>query len=171
MKLTGIVFIALFVISVALTWPRYQFYRVTGKWFPVDKIEKLSSPILVKAYSEDGIQVADGRTIQLPDFRKLPSSSSALTKATERGIEVGTDGRVYCLMKIVHWCGNDPVREHIARLDLSDFMTFAGEGEREMPVDEADKEFFPESFQGELDDRDLWVIEKFGKARKQINRL
>ena len=35
--------------------------------------------------------------------------------ATASGVELAPDGRVYGLVRIHHWCGNDPVQTHIAR--------------------------------------------------------
>ncbi len=48
---------------------------------------------------------------------------------TKRGVEIGSNGEVYGLVRVHHWCGNDPVREHIARVDISDVMTFLRIGE------------------------------------------
>lgn len=52
-----------------------------------------------------------------------------MAEATKRGVEVGVDGRILGLVRTHHWCGNDPVREHIARIDLSDMMIFLRVGE------------------------------------------
>ena len=68
----------------------------------------------------------------------LPSESEALTEATKRGVEVGPDGRIWGLVRIHHWCGNDPVGEHIARIDLSEMMTFLRVGEPVAPVPESE---------------------------------
>ena len=37
-------------------------------------------------------------------------------------------------MRVHHGCGHDPVREHIARVDLSDLITFLRVGEAVAPV-------------------------------------
>jgi hypothetical protein len=44
-------------------------------------------------------------------------------------VEIRANGRVWGLVMAHHWCGNDPVREHMARVDLSDMMTFLHVGE------------------------------------------
>jgi hypothetical protein len=96
-------------------------------------IESLNSPMAVRGWSEAGLHLADGRTRQLPGFLKLPASSSALAEATKRGIEVAADGRIYGLVRVHHWCGNDPVREHIARVDLALCLEYLGEGQTSVP--------------------------------------
>jgi hypothetical protein len=73
--------------------------------------------------------------------RKLPVSSTALTEATKHGVEIGTDGKVYGLMLIHHWCGNDPVRHHLARVDIASVLKFLQEGEWTGPIDEKSASF------------------------------
>jgi hypothetical protein len=91
-------------------------------------IETLRSPVAVRGWSTAGL-ILDGRgVLPLPDLDALPASSPALAEATKLGIEIGEDGRVYGLLRVHHWCGNDPVRQHIARVDLSDLLLYLGEG-------------------------------------------
>lgn len=129
---------AVLVLGVAVAWPRIEFFMRTGHFSPIEKIETLQNPVAVTKWSSDGLSLADGRTVQLSRLRSLPSQSAALTEATKRGVEVGADGRVWGLVRVHHWCGNDPVREHIARVDLSDMMTFLRVGEAVAPVPEAE---------------------------------
>ena len=130
--------IAALVLGVAVVWPRISFFMLTGRFSPIQKIETLQSPVAVTKCSSAGLHLADGRTVQLPGLRSLPSDSPALTEATKRGVEVHADGRVSGLVRVHHWCGNDPVREHIARVDLSDMMTFLRVGEPAASVPEAE---------------------------------
>ena len=44
-----------------------------------------------------------------------------------RGVEIAPDGTVFGLAKIHHWCGNDPVRLHIARVDVAKVLSYLGE--------------------------------------------
>jgi hypothetical protein len=92
-------------------------------------VEVLRSPVAVVGWSEEALLLADGRPVKLPEIRVLPVRSEGLSRATRRGVELGQDGRVYGLVRVHHWCGNDPVREHIARVDLSYFLAFLGEGQ------------------------------------------
>jgi hypothetical protein len=126
------------VLAAVVTWPRIRYYMLTGCFFPVENIETLQNPVAVSKWSPDGLNLADGRTVRLPGLRSLPSNSAALTEATKRGVEVGADGRVWGLVRVHHWCGNDPVREHIVRVDLSDMMTFLRVGEPVGPVPAAE---------------------------------
>ncbi len=129
--------IAALVFGVVVAWPRISFYMLTGRFSPIEKIETLKNPVAVARWSSDGLNLADGRTVQLSGLRSLPSLSPALTEATKRGVEVGADGHAWGLVRVHHWCGNDPVREHIARVDLSDMITFLRVGEPVAPVPES----------------------------------
>ena len=126
--------IAALVLGTVIAWPSIEFFLITGSVFPVRRIETLQDPAPVIGWSSDGLRLADGRTLQLPGLCSLPKVSDALTEATRRGVEIHADGRVWGLMRVHHWCGNDPVREHIARVDLSDLMTFLHVGEPVGPV-------------------------------------
>lgn len=52
-----------------------------------------------------------------------------LERATEHGVEVGADGRVIGLMDVWHSCGNDPVRDHVARVGLAYLLMYTRKGE------------------------------------------
>jgi hypothetical protein len=126
------------VMATIFAWPRISYRMLTGSFFPIHKVEGLRNPIGVNGWGPDGLILADGRTVQLPGFRSLPVVSPALVEATKRGVEIGEGGRVFGLIQIHHWCGNDPVREHIARVDLSDMMMFLHVGQTIASVPEAD---------------------------------
>ena len=130
--------IAALILGVALAWPRIVFFMRTGHFTPVQKIETLHHPVAVTSWGFDGLHLADGRTVQLPGFRSLPTNSVALTEATKHGVEINTGGRVCGLVQIHHWCGNDPVRKQLARVDLSDMMMFLRVGQTDAPVPEPD---------------------------------
>ncbi|MCH8147599.1 MAG: hypothetical protein IH987_06325 [Planctomycetes bacterium] len=127
-------------------------------------VEQLLSPIAVQDWAEDGLLLADGRQIQLPGFTKLPAVSPALSEATKRGIEI-TNGSVYGLMRIHHWCGNDPVREHIARVDLSQLLTFLDEGEH---LNESVQASWPGS--GRIS-QSGWNVSEYFRFRSWTNML
>jgi hypothetical protein len=93
---------------------------LTKRRVPIKKIETLHNAVAVTGWSSNGLNLADRRIVQLPGIRSLPSESVALREATKRGVEMAAGRRVLGLARIHHWCGNDPVREHIARIDLSD---------------------------------------------------
>jgi hypothetical protein len=118
---------------MALVWPTKSHYSRT-----IRKIDSLSGPVGVRGWTRDGLTLADGRSLQLPGFLSLPDTSVALTEATKRGVEIASDGRIYGLMRIHHWCGNDPVREQIARVDVSDVMMFLHVGQTISPIPETD---------------------------------
>ena len=133
------------VLSLPVVGPRLpvlgpwmNYYLLTKRIVPIKKIETLHNPVAVMGWSSNGLNLADGRIMKLPGIRSLPRESDALTEVTKRGVEIGADGRIWGLAKIHHWCGNDPVREHIARIDLSDMMIFLRVGEPVAPVAESE---------------------------------
>jgi hypothetical protein len=117
------------VALAVAAWPSVSFFMLTGSFFPIKKVDTLQHPIAVTRWDANGLNLADGRTVALPGLRLLPSTSPALAEVTKRGVDVGADGQVWGLVRIHHWCGNDAVREHVARVDLSQMMTFLRVGE------------------------------------------
>lgn len=126
------------VAGILMAVPYIDFYMLTGRFTPINRIETLQNSVAVIRWNSEGLLLADGRTVQLPGLRSLPVSSAALTEATKRGIELDANGRVWALVRIHHWCGNDPVREHIARIDLAYMMMFLRVGEPTTRVPEVD---------------------------------
>lgn len=128
MVVIGAVLVGLLLLSLML-YETGSHFLLTGQFFPIDKFDQLQEAVAIDGWSEDGLALADGRTIMLPELTSLPKKSVALEAATKRGVDIGQDGRVYGLVKIHHWCGNDPVRNHIAKVDLAHMLMFLREGE------------------------------------------
>ncbi|MBN1512145.1 MAG: hypothetical protein JXB13_09035 [Phycisphaerae bacterium] len=128
----------LLVVLAAANFSHIDHFLRTGHFFPIEIIESLNNPVQVETWTADGLVSVGGRTIPLPGVTRLPETSDALVEVKKRGIEVAEDGRVYGLVRIHHWCGNDPVREHLARIDIADLLRFLGEGEYAVPS-EAEK--------------------------------
>jgi hypothetical protein len=108
-------------------------YMLTGHAFPISKIDKLKSPVAVAGWDSDGLILSDGRNVPLRNIGNLPQRSAALSEVTRSGVEITADGCVYGLVRIHHWCGNDPVRTHIVRVDISDWLTFLKVGDAITP--------------------------------------
>jgi hypothetical protein len=128
------------VLSAAalVVLPRIGFFMLTGRFFPIHKIERLNNSVPVKSWTPEGLALSDGRTVLLPGIHALPGVSPALTEMTKRGVEIAPNGNVYGLVRIHHWCGNDPVREDIVRVDLAEAMTFLHVGRTDAPVPQSD---------------------------------
>lgn len=62
----------------------------------------------------------------------LPIKSKALSATTKQGVEVASDGHVYGLVQIWHWCGNDALRYDIRRVDLGLLLGYLGEGKSDV---------------------------------------
>lgn len=82
-------------------------------------IEELNSPAEVLEVTSTGFKLSDGRVI-LPKFiEKIPKDSQAVSDAIKYGIEIDEHGQCFGLIKVHHWCGNDSVKLHLARINLS----------------------------------------------------
>src|SRR6185295_13527766 len=66
------------------------------------KIDKLESPVEVRSWSAEGLELADGRRMQVPGFLKLQTASRVLMEATHRGVEIATNGHLYGLIPVFH---------------------------------------------------------------------
>lgn len=121
--------LTLLTIAAFAFWPQIVFYQFTGRFYPIRRIESLQGSVGVAGWNDSELMLADGRKVKLPGFRKLPLKSEGLFAATKQGVEIAPDGRIFGLVRIHHWCGNDPVQEHVARVDISDLLLFLGEGE------------------------------------------
>ena len=126
--------IGLLFALVAAAWKQIDYYMLTGSFFPIEKIETLTNPVQVTGWTTNGLQLTNGQTAKIPGMTELPVESAALTEATKRGVQIDADGRMWALVQIHHWCGNDPVRNHIAKVDLSEFLTFLQEGKPEHAI-------------------------------------
>lgn len=129
---------AVLAVMAVVALPRLGFFMLTGRFTPIPEIESLHAPVAVKGWTSDGLSLSDGRLVQLPGLHALPSASAALSEMTKRGVEISADGRVYGLVRVHHWCGNDPVREHIARVNISDALIFLHVGQAVAPVPKSD---------------------------------
>ena len=103
-------------------------------------VEKLHDPISVEGWTDRSLLLEDGRNIYVPGVSHLPKESAPLSEATKRGVEVANDGRIYGLVRINHWCGNDPVRYHLARIDIGHMLSFLGE-QQDASNESADVEY------------------------------
>lgn len=99
-----------------------------GIGFRRDLLERLNAPVGVAGWDVDGLRFADGRTLPLPEVQGAPAAPGPYFRAaTAWGVEVAPAGRAIGLLPIHHWCGNDPVRRRLARVDLARLLIFAGE--------------------------------------------
>jgi hypothetical protein len=95
-----------------------------------DVIDRLESPRNTAGWTSAGLTLDDASLLRLPGVAALPEVSELLAAMVERGVELDPrDGRVYGLLPIWHWCGDDPVRRHVARVDLARVLEFSRESE------------------------------------------
>ena len=127
---------ALSIVGIALALASGGFFTLTGSLFPVYKVDTLRHPLPVSGWTSEGLTLTDGRTVPLRGVHALPLESVALAQVIGRGVEINADGRVYGLVKVHHWCGNDPVRRHIAKVDIAEMLIFLRVGRPTVPLPE-----------------------------------
>ena len=111
------------ILSVAMGWSR------------LSHIERLENPRRVFQWSKHGIQLDNGQSVMPKGMIELPTSESPpIKEALGRGIEVNPDGRVFCLMHVWHWCGNDVVGYDLSRIDLAQYLTFYHKGKSSLKM-------------------------------------
>ncbi len=166
-------------VGVAVGWAvlatrSLLFFSVTGRLWPLRVVEELDSPVAVTAWGKEGLYLRDGRLVRLPGIAKLPETSEALSRATGRGVQVTPEGRVLGQVRVCHTCGNDPVREHWARVDLAHVLMYLHEGRYESLPDHLSR--LGRSFDGVrfLDsgwnDRDFRYFRLWSKRLQEMGR-
>jgi len=90
-----------------------------------DVIDSLRSPVPIVSWTREGFVTETGLIIPLPGIASLPEHSPILDEIRLRGVEIDpNDQRVYGLLPIFHWCGNDPIGKHIARVDVAFLLEY-----------------------------------------------
>lgn len=91
-----------------------------------DVIETLSSPIPVLGWTQDGFISREGEIVPLPGIESLPLRFPILHEIVRHGIEIDpVEHRIFGLLTIDHHeCGNDPIRQHLARVDVGGILEF-----------------------------------------------
>jgi hypothetical protein len=100
---------------------------------PLSIVETLQGPVALAGWTSDALDLADGRRVKLAGVRNIRADSLALAEVKRNGgVEIGGGG-VYGLVKVWHWCGNDRVRRHVARVDVERLLVFLGEADAATP--------------------------------------
>ena len=97
-------------------------FLMTCSPVPLFHIERLRNARRVVEFGGDAMLLANRQRITLPHINGIPTNEIFRTVVSKYGVEVDdATGRVYGLIKVHHWCGNDPVRYDRRRIDLSAF--------------------------------------------------
>lgn len=123
MKIFRNVLIVLTTLVVGLSLCHFL---LTGMFVPQSIIEELKNPQQVLKVTSQGFVMEDGSIVRVKHISELPTDSEVLNAAIKNGIEVNGDGYIVGLINIHHWCGNDPVRYHLARVDLTSLILASG---------------------------------------------
>jgi hypothetical protein len=111
---------ALLVIGAFLL--DWRFFSMTGHLFPKKIVDSLNAPVRIIAVKETGLVTSEGKTLVPPLIARLLLHPDLTKDILGHGVELKADGTIYVLVRVHHWCGNDPVRFHLARVDLSSLM-------------------------------------------------
>lgn len=102
---------------------------LTGSPIPRWITESLASPRKISSIEENFLRTSEGTVIRLRGagfIRECPPVSADIFK---HGVEVNASGEMFGLVRVHHWCGNDPVRYHLARVSLISLVAFLEEGQ------------------------------------------
>lgn len=133
LAVASVVLFVLYITPNMLLW---------GRPFPISKVDKLQDTVRVVTWQPDGLRLSDGRTVMPAGMIELPRESKTIEIATRECVEVAPDGRVFGLVKIWHWCGNDPVRNDLSKTDIAQLLAYHKEGKSSLkPHDYSDRGF------------------------------
>lgn len=127
-------------------------------WQSMDVIDTLQDPIGVEGWTRDHLLLKGDRAVEFPGVGDLRDHSVILAEVTSRGVEL-RNGRVIGLLRVWHWCGNDPISLHLARVDIDALL-------RHFPAD-AGTVTIPEGF----DPRWGWDFMDFNGFQRRQNLL
>jgi hypothetical protein len=109
------------VIVVTLGSAMWLYQHIRNR--PIDILERLNDPRRLVTWTDSSLKLSGGVVVPLPEVRGIQWNSPVLYDLSANGIEV-CDGHAYGLVRIWHWCGNDRVRTHIARVDVAQLLLF-----------------------------------------------
>jgi len=93
-------------------------FLLTGSPIPLIITGSLDHPREVSAIEDDGLLLRGGKFLALPHARLIRDHPAARDDLLRYGVEISPAGGLTGLFRIHHWCGNDPVRAELARVDL-----------------------------------------------------
>src|SRR5689334_11591668 len=114
------VFIGVLVVGaflLPLFEPDWLYFALKRGFKPRKIIDTLESPTRIVAVREAGLITLEGKVLTLPNVPIIPKERRVVKDILDYGVEVNTNGSLYALVHVHHWCGNDPVRFHLARVD------------------------------------------------------
>jgi hypothetical protein len=152
--------VAAIVLSILVLWG----LSPLGFTLPVFKYEPLNSPQRVVGWSGKGLMLADGRVVLPKGMKTLPLRSAALAELTRRGVEVDRDGQVYGQVNLWHWCGNDPVRSDVRRVDIAHVLAFVREGKSDLRF----RHTSHGNLSRQISDRGGWAISEYSLMEMQL---
>jgi hypothetical protein len=121
--------VAVGIFAMPLIMPNWLYFGVKGAFKPHKIVDQLESPIHIVAVKESGLVTSEGQILMLPGVRSIPKQPRIAKDILDYGVELNTNGSTYALIHVHHWCGNDPVRFHLARVDLSSLYLAVADGE------------------------------------------
>lgn len=87
-------------------------------------IASLRHPQRVLSWDSTGLVAARSGRISLPVSSISRFPPGAIDAVTARGIEADSTGKVYALVQIHRWCGNDALQHQVVRVELHRFVAY-----------------------------------------------
>lgn len=121
-KQSLVIMCALLALAAAVFCLDWNFFLLTGHFKPVQIIETLHGPVAVAGIEKNGLRISDNRLLNIPGAATLDLPPAISRDIMKHGVEIAPDGTILALLRVHHWCGNDPVRVHFARLELASVL-------------------------------------------------
>jgi hypothetical protein len=94
--------------------------------------DRLNNPQPLWGWTGNSLDIG-GTLVALARVDNVRPSALVLQEVQRQGVEL-SNGRVYGLVRVHHWCGHDRVQHHLARVDVEQLLIFAGEADATDPV-------------------------------------
>ena len=93
-------------------------YVATGRLISMVSISFLANRVHVEGVRGNALVLQNGDVCVLPHVAYVPTNCVVMA-ALKKGVAIDESGEILALLKIDHWCGNDPVVYHIEKVNLS----------------------------------------------------
>jgi len=126
------------ILGVVLVFMGFHFL-LTGCPIPLFRIDHLRNPQRVLSIENTALILEGQSRITIPHILQIPSSNAVFKAAISHGVEVSEAGQVYGLIKMHHWCGNDPMRYDRRRVNLTELIGAIEPSSLDITIDSDEK--------------------------------
>jgi hypothetical protein len=126
------------ILGVVLVFMGVHFL-VTCCPIPLFRIDHLRNPQRVLSIENTALILEGQSRINIPHILQIPRSNAVFKAAISHGVEVCETGRVYGLIKMHHYCGNDPMRYDRRKVNLTELIGTIEPSSLDIPIDSVEK--------------------------------